>query len=130
MNYYGFRVRLTTDVTEIRCGTLVRRSIDELTHALLSSPIAHARVYTFWRGNNNNVWSCVGIYMCLCVYSVLVYISVLLYYIHSRVDLRRTWRTYIHNARMCVFVCVCLSTLYLYRSRRPRSNNIIIIFFF
>jgi len=34
------------NVTEIRRGTLVRRSIDdEHTHALLSSPIAHARVY-------------------------------------------------------------------------------------
>lgn len=43
MNYYSFRVRLATNVTEIRRGTLVRRSIDEKPHAhtLLSSPIAH-----------------------------------------------------------------------------------------
>lgn len=46
MSYYGFLDRLATNVTEIRRGTLVRRSIDdEHTHALLSSPIAHARVY-------------------------------------------------------------------------------------
>jgi len=52
MNYYSFRVRLATNVTEIRRGTLARRSIDEKPHAhtLLSSPIAHhfyASVYVY-----------------------------------------------------------------------------------
>lgn len=53
MNYYSFRVCLATNVTEIRRGTLARRSIDEKPHAhtLLSSPIAHhfyASVYTIY----------------------------------------------------------------------------------
>jgi len=75
MNYYGFRVRLTTtNVTEIRRGTLIRRSIDEPTHALLSSPIAHVRViYVYADGDITITFDRVR----MCVYSVLVYISVL-----------------------------------------------------